>query len=180
MDSVNENGKKYFFWDQKAVMAVAGLFETMQEFRDAYIGAYKFATRHGFLDEVNDQITGESSPERLLDMLKSALDESSRRYSLARRIRSLGERQPGLEAVAEDGCGNHLDHDIGHWEQSAEEVEERALEYISRIKNFGTDADVALAWDMFYTHQLHGRNGKRSRVLTRVPHQEMSTDQGEF
>ena len=172
MGSVNEfrNGKPYKHWDRESVMVVAGQFESMVDFKNSYIGAYKYATRNGFLDEVNELVTGQRCPETLLDMLQRALNESARRFSLARRIRGIGDRQFDSDDFAEEShTGNYLDHDIGHWEQSAEEVEELALNYIERIKRFGDEDDVALAWDMFYTHQLNGRDGKRSRALTTVP-----------
>lgn len=172
MDSVSEfrNGKPYVRWNKDSVMVVAGQFNNMQDFRDAYIGAYKYATRNGFLEEVNELITGQRCPEVLLSMLERALNESARRFSQARRMRGIGERRAhGDDFAEEDNTGNHLDHDIGHWEQSAEEAEELALNYIERIKEFGDDDQTALSWDMFYTHQLNGRDGKRSRALTKVP-----------
>lgn len=172
MDSVSEvrNGKPYVRWDKESVMVTAGQFDSMVEFKNCHIGAYKYATRHGFLDEVNELVTGQRCPETLLNMLERALNESARRFSLARRIRNIGDRDfEGDYFTDENHTGNHLDHDIGHWEQSAEEVEELALNYIGRIKEFGDEDDVSLAWDMFYTHQLKGRDGKRSRALTKVP-----------
>jgi hypothetical protein len=172
MDPVTEtrNGKPYIHWNKEAVMLVAGQYDSMVSFKNDYVGAYRHARRRGFLDEVNDLVTGERCVETLLDMVNRALSECARRFSLARRMRSIGDQK--FDAYSEVILvGNYLDHDIGHWEQSAEEVEELALNYIERINQFGNEADISLAWDMFYTHQLNGRDGKRSRALTTVPRQ---------
>jgi hypothetical protein len=173
MDPVTEtrNGKPYIHWNKEAVMLVAGQYDSMVNFKNDYVGAYRHARRRGFLDEVNDLVTGERCVETLLNMVTRALSECARRFSLARRMRNIGDQKFERCATEVAPLGNYLDHDISHWDQSAEEVEELALNYIERINQFGNDEDIRLAWDMFYTHQLHGRDGKRSRALTTVPQQ---------
>lgn len=172
MDSVEtRNGKPYIHWNKESVMLVAGQYDSMVEFKNNYVGAYRHARRRGFLQEVNELVTGERCTETLLDMVNRALSECARRFSLARRMRSMGDQKFDNLSSEVGPLGNYLDHDISHWEQSAEEVEELALNYIERINIFGNDEDIRLAWDMFYTHQLHGRDGKRSRAPTKIPQQ---------
>ena len=49
--------ENYYKWDKDAVLQMASIFDTIAEFRKAYVGAYKYARRHGFLDQVRGVIS---------------------------------------------------------------------------------------------------------------------------
>lgn len=166
--------KDYYIWDKDAVLEVASIFDSMVEFRRAYHGAYKHATRHGYLDEVRAVVIPEIKEiNSLVRKLKMELDSSRRHFLTAQKARAIGNFTIESDN-AEAPIGNYLDHDIGQWEQAAEEREDRALDWIEAITKHGNEEQVAAAWDLFQGHQVRGRLGiapRRSRRGTNTQRQ---------
>lgn len=156
----------YYYWDKEAVLEIASIFDSMVEFKKAYVGAYKHATRHGYLDEVRAVVIPRvTDPKILLQKLRMELDASRRAFLTATRTRNIGSFCLEDDS-AEVPIGTYLDHDIGQWEQVGEEREDRALDWIAEIAEHGTDEHLAAAWEMYAEHQVGGRLGiapRRSR-----------------
>ena len=159
--------KDYYLWDKDAVLEVASIFDSMVEFRMAYHGAYKHASRHGYLDEVRAVVIPEVTDiDSLMRKLRMELDSSRRHFLTAIKTRAVGNFSVEDDS-GEAPIGNYLDHDIGHWEQAAEEREDRALDWVEAICKHGTDDDIAAAWAMFADHQERGRLGIAPRRARR-------------
>lgn len=160
--------REYYQWDLDAVLEVASLFDSMVEFRKAYSGAYKFATRHGHLEEVRNVVIRETTDiEELKRRVTMELDSSRRHFLTANKTRMVGTPSTEEDSYSEAQMGNYLDHDITHWEQAGEEREERALHWISKVIEHGTEADVAEVWRQFQEHQEFGRRGSQARRARR-------------
>lgn len=154
--------RDYYKWDKDAVLELASIFTSMVEFRKAYQGAYKFATRHGFLDEVRAIVTPTTTDvEELKRRVEMELDSSRRHFFTASKTRMIGTDL--LEKETDIALGNYLDHDISHWEQAGEEREDRALDWIAQIAKHGSEGDIAEVWEQFRQHQEFGRQGNTER-----------------
>lgn len=159
--------KYYYKWDKDAVLELASIFDSMVDFRLAYTGAYKYATRHGFLDEVRAIVLRETGDvDELKRRITMELDSSRRHFLTANRTRTVGTFTNEEDSYNEFQIGNYLDHDISHWDQAGEEREERALDWIEQLIEHGTEQDIADAWKQYGEHQIYGRLGntkKRTR-----------------
>ena len=161
--------KEYYKWDKDAVLELASIFDSMVEFRLAYTGAYKYAVRHGFLDEVRAIVLRETEDvDELKRRITMELDSSRRHFLTANRTRAVGTiSNDETTSYVDTQVGNYLDHDISHWEQAGEEREERALHWIEQLIKHGTEEDIAAAWEQYGDHQRHGRSGNTKRRLRR-------------
>lgn len=160
---------QYYKWDKDAVLELASIFDSMVDFRLSYHGAYKYATRHGFLDEVRAIVLRETEDvDELKRRLTMELDSSRRHFLTANRSRSVGTvANDETTGHVDIQVGNYLDHDISHWEQAGEEREERALDWIEQLIKHGTEEDVAAAWEQYGEHQVYGRLGNTKKRLRR-------------
>ena len=142
-------------WDFASVSEEARKYSTVRSFKDNSRGAYKWAQRHGVVEEVTAFMSEITCPHTLLGRVDGELGSAARYAVVAKRMTDDEpfEYRPvesDPEAISD---GNYMDFDAQMYDQAAEERSDKALDAIEALQRYGTPDQVAEAWDMYLDFQ---------------------------
>lgn len=142
-------------WDLASVSEEARKYSTVRAFKEKSRGAYKWAQRHGVVEEVTAFMSEITCALALLDRLDGELGSAARYAVIAKRMT---EDEPfeyrpvesDPEAISD---GNFMDFNAQMYDQAAEERSDKALDALGALKQYGTPEQAAEAWDMYLDYQ---------------------------
>ena len=145
-------------WDKDSVAAEARKYRTYTEFKNGSRGAFKWAVRNGVIKEVTAFMYEITDPDVLMQRIEQELGTAARHAKVARDIWD-ADPSPFFETSTDPESisdGTYLDFDAQMYDQTAHERSDRALDHIEQLKEYGTEAQVKRAWDLYLKYQTGG------------------------
>ena len=142
-------------WDLESVEREARKYKSYTEFKNGSRGAFKWAVRHGVINEITAFMYEITDPDVLMRKIEGELGSASR---YAKTARDMWDSDPSPfyepsddpELISE---GTYLDFEAQMFDQAGVERSDRALDHIEQLQKYGTEEQVKAAWDMYLKYQ---------------------------
>ena len=142
-------------WNLQLVSMEARKYATKTEFKYGSSGAFEWAVRNDYLNEVTAFMSEVTDGEKLLRMIEGELGSAARDAKVAR---DMWESDPSPfyepsndpEKISE---GTYMDFEAQMYDQGAEERSDRALDHIEALQKYGTPEQNHRAWVMYLAYQ---------------------------
>lgn len=142
-------------WNRELVEAEARKYQTYTEFKNGSRGAFKWAVRHGVINEVTAFMYEITDPQVLMRKIEGELGSASRYAKTAYDIWD-ADPSPFFEASDDPELiteGTYMDFEAQMFDQAAIDRSDRALDHIEALQEYGTEEQVKAAWDMYLKYQ---------------------------
>lgn len=163
--------RKKWCYDTAAEEALK--YERVIDFKAGCISAYRWAERNGMLQDVTRHMRRVTNPVDLMQKIESELNSARRNLLIARGMQKTDATTPKEYDPEAISPGKPIDHDVGLYDQVAQERSERALEHIKKLQEVGTESMILEAWTLYREFQRRSM----SIAATSLPERESELEQ---